>query len=478
MTIDVTDVDEPPDAPAAPSVSATPGSTTSLDVGWTAPPNAGRPPITSYDLQYRVGGGGSFTAGPRDVAGKSATITGLTARMSYQVQVRATNDEGDSDWSAPGTPVNNAPVFSDATLTRSIAENAAENMNIGAAIPAATDADGDSLTYSMEGADAASFAFEASTRQIKAGAALDFESRDSYSVTVRADDGNGGTATIAVTIDVTDVDESVEGLSQGWLTRFGRTVSDNAMRAIEGRWRGERIVNEPSHLTLGGWRVNSSLFGGGADWTGGAESRAERLLETAIRRGGEGGWKLPELRDVLQGSSFSYSGSLDRTDDQGTEGDEPWRWSVWGGVGRTRFDGMDGASSLGGDVSTGTLGADLHRGRWLTGVALSYSKGAGSYRREADEGGLSAELMSVHPFVRYELSERTSFWGVFGYGMGSLTPPAADSDSDPFPRSDDEDGGGWRSWRAVERDGRIRIGDSLGCAGHRDDCGCVGWAIG
>ena len=207
VTIDVTDVDEPPDAPAAPSVSATPGSTTSLDVGWTAPPNAGRPPITSYDLQYRVGGGGSFTAGPRDVAGKSATITGLTARMSYQVQVRATNDEGDSDWSAPGTPVNNAPVFSDATLTRSIAENAAENMNIGAAIPAATDADGDSLTYSMEGADAASFAFEASTRQIKAGAALDFESRDSYSVTVRADDGNGGTATIAVTIDVTDVDE-------------------------------------------------------------------------------------------------------------------------------------------------------------------------------------------------------------------------------------------------------------------------------
>ncbi len=430
VTIDVTDADEPPDAPAAPSVSATPGSTTSLDVGWTAPPNSGRPAISSYDLQYRVGGGGSFTAGPRDVAGTSATIAGLAENTAYQVQVRATNDEGDSDWSAPGMPVNNAPVFSDATLTRSIAENTAENMNIGAAIPAATDADGDSLTYSMEGTDAASFAFDASTRQIKTGAALDFESRDSYSVTVRADDGHGGTATIAVTISVTDVGESVEGMSQGWLTRFGRTVSDNAVRAIEDRWRGERIVREPSHLTLGGWRVNSSLLGGDADRTGGAASRAERLLETVIRRGGQGGWKLPELRDVLQGSSFSYSGSLDRTGDHGAEGDEPWQWSVWGGVGRTRFDGMDGALSLDGDVSTGTLGADLHRGRWLTGVALSYSKGAGSYRREADEGGLSAELTSVHPFVRYELSERTSLWGVLGYGAGKLTPPPSDSDSD------------------------------------------------
>ena len=105
--------------------------------------------------------------------------------------------------------VNAAPAFSAAPQTRSIPENTAAGTNIGAAIPAATDTDGDTLTYSMEGTDAASFNFNASTRQIttKAGVTYDYETKSSYSVTIKADDGNGGTATIAVTINLTDVNE-------------------------------------------------------------------------------------------------------------------------------------------------------------------------------------------------------------------------------------------------------------------------------
>ena len=53
-------------------------------------------------------------------------------------------------------PPNNDPVFTDTTLTRSITENAAANTNVGAVIPAAMDADSsDTLTYTMEGTDAA-----------------------------------------------------------------------------------------------------------------------------------------------------------------------------------------------------------------------------------------------------------------------------------------------------------------------------------
>ena len=76
-----------------------------------------------------------------------------------------------------------APVFSDTTLTRSIAENTPADQNIGAVIPAATDADNDTLEYSLEGTDAASFAFDAATRQIRTTAALDHEGKSSYSVT-------------------------------------------------------------------------------------------------------------------------------------------------------------------------------------------------------------------------------------------------------------------------------------------------------
>ena len=102
VTITVTDVEEPPDRPAAPSVSSVAGNTTSLEVNWTAPSNTG-PDIDDYDLRYREGTSGSWTAGPQNVSGTSATISGLTESTSYQVQVLARNAEGDSPWSLPGS---------------------------------------------------------------------------------------------------------------------------------------------------------------------------------------------------------------------------------------------------------------------------------------------------------------------------------------------------------------------------------------
>ena len=108
VTITITDVNEPPGQPAAPSVSGTSGSTTSLNVSWNAPDNTG-PDIDNYDLQYRQGTSGGFTSGPQNVNGISTTIGSLTANTSYQVQVRATNAEGDSQWSPSGTGSTGSP---------------------------------------------------------------------------------------------------------------------------------------------------------------------------------------------------------------------------------------------------------------------------------------------------------------------------------------------------------------------------------
>ena len=102
VNITLTDVNEPPSTPAAPSVSGTAGSTTSLTVNWSAPTNTG-PDINSYDLQYRQGTSGSFSNGPQNVNGLTTTIPNLSVNTSYQVQVRATNDEGNSPWSPSGT---------------------------------------------------------------------------------------------------------------------------------------------------------------------------------------------------------------------------------------------------------------------------------------------------------------------------------------------------------------------------------------
>ena len=79
--------------------------------------------------------------------------------------------------------------------------------NIGTPV-AAIDADNDPLTYSLSGTDAAAFHILSTSGQLQTnGPALDYETKTSYSVTASVSDGNGGTDSITVTINVTDVNE-------------------------------------------------------------------------------------------------------------------------------------------------------------------------------------------------------------------------------------------------------------------------------
>ena len=103
--------------------------------------------------------------------------------------------------------INVAPVFTDGTTTTlSIAENTAADTNIGSPV-SATDANNDTLTYSLSGTDAASFDIISTTGQLKTKVALDYEAKTSYSVTITVTDGNL-TDTISVSISVTDVNEN------------------------------------------------------------------------------------------------------------------------------------------------------------------------------------------------------------------------------------------------------------------------------
>ena len=92
------------------------------------------------------------------------------------------------------------------STTRSVAENTASGANIGTPV-AAIDADNDPLTYSLSGTDAAAFHILSTSGQLQTRAALDYETKTFYSVTASVSDGKGGTDSITVTINVTDVDE-------------------------------------------------------------------------------------------------------------------------------------------------------------------------------------------------------------------------------------------------------------------------------
>ena len=54
------------------------------------------------------------------------------------------------------------------------------------------------------------FDIESGTGQLRTSAALDHEFRSSYEVTVNVSDNNGGSDSISVTINVTDVNEAPE----------------------------------------------------------------------------------------------------------------------------------------------------------------------------------------------------------------------------------------------------------------------------
>ena len=167
-------------------------------------------------MQFRQGAGGTWADFSHRGAEVATTLTGLTADTEYQARVQAVNGETPSDWSDASDGVktnsesNNAPVFADDEVALEVPENSAAGTDVGDPIPEATDADtGDTLTYSLEGTDAASFDFDASTRQITTGTGVTYnhEGKNTYEVKVKAGDGKGRTDTIDVTIDVTDVDE-------------------------------------------------------------------------------------------------------------------------------------------------------------------------------------------------------------------------------------------------------------------------------
>ena len=113
----------------------------------------------------------------------------------------------------PDDPANSAPKFPDQdadtsgdqsdSTTREVEENTKAGTDFGVEIQA-TDPASDLLIHTLGGDDADSFGINRNNGQLKTKAALNYEEKDTYSVTITATDPSGATDIIAVTINVTD----------------------------------------------------------------------------------------------------------------------------------------------------------------------------------------------------------------------------------------------------------------------------------
>lgn len=125
------------------------------------------------------------------------------------------------------TAVNDPPSINDLQFV--LSENTADSEVLGKV--AATDVDSGTITYAITGGNTNSaFDIDANSGEISVNnsAALNYESITIFSLTVSADDGEGGVSNATITVDLIDVDESpiisTTGLSVSELSSVGTVV--------------------------------------------------------------------------------------------------------------------------------------------------------------------------------------------------------------------------------------------------------------
>ena len=166
-----------------------------------------------------------------------------------------------------------------------------------------------------------------------------------------------------------------------------------------------------------GTLTGNAFPSGDGTLTGNAFPSTDGLSSADMRFGTDrGGFHLPGARDILMNSSFFYSQEA-----EDGAGSGPRRLTAWGETAASRFSGAEDELRLDGEVSTAVMGVDAEWGRWLAGVALSHSAGAGAYAQSGAGGGeIESTLTSVNPYAHYRWSDRTTFWGTLGFGAGGL----------------------------------------------------------
>ena len=170
--------------------------------------------------------------GTVDIAGAtSATYTPVAVVTAIMVTASYTDAESlgvvrtaEAEIAVVGDTRNKAPEFGDqdpdtpgdqtTAASRSVAENSVAGTAVGMTITATdvntgTGPSDDRLTYALSGTDTSSFDVDSSTGQIgvSSGTKLDYETKSTYNVTLTVTDSFGLNDSIAVAINITDMNE-------------------------------------------------------------------------------------------------------------------------------------------------------------------------------------------------------------------------------------------------------------------------------
>ena len=232
----------------------------------------------------------------------------------------------------------------------------------------------------------------------------DSHDEESETFTLTLSNAAGATITDATAIGTIENDDP---MPHAWLSRFGRTIATQAIDAIGERMEGGRTA----HVTVGGTQLDTrgNLI---EPEEGGRPPFFADDFES-VRWNPTGRTQSMTTRDLLLGSSFKLSA--------GGENDAA-TWTGWGHFATGGFEADVDGTRLDGDVTTGFLGADVGRDRWLVGIALSFTEGDGDFAlmRGDDKGEVDSSLTALYPYAKLGVNEKVDVWGLLGFGSGEL----------------------------------------------------------
>ncbi len=391
----------------------------------------------------------------------------VRAGSPSSVTVTIADDDGGGGGGGGGGGTNRPPAVSASCDPCAVAPGGEVRLTA-----TATDPDGDTLAYAWSaprGSFAGATDGAAARWTAPAGAG-------GYTIRVRVSDGRGGSASVSVAVVVTArdpgglaatqtfavgvgnrivrvaVEETLAAMARSHLASARMTLGRRVGPGRPGRGSrltvmgrsvplGKSAAREAAEALLAGWAGSRVLSGGGL-----AEARrtAERRLAdwaAGAARGPDGPAAPPDLAaslglnglgglggDAPMGGTefvFAWGGGGDGSQE---EADGGGGWQLWGqGDIQTFVGGPAAERRYEGDVRTGYVGLDRALGtRWLAGVAVSRSEGAGDWRAGSASGRLATGLTAVHPYLRWS-DGATSAWAMAGGGRGTAENTRAGS---------------------------------------------------
>ena len=266
--------------------------------------------------------------------------------------------------------------------------------------------DGDDLTLAVEVDDTtvATVALDSMMLTVSAVAS------GTATLTVTATDTHD--ASVSTTASITVSDSELKAVGVNALAGFGRSVLAGVSSSVGGRLLSESDLSYGSLTALGStdddpnastaWadsRLNPSLVAQQSGWGSFDENESDVPMAS---------YSADDMLYSLLGDKFFLN--------LGALGD-PMYYSIWGSFSTNSFEG----AAYEGDANGFFVGADLTlNGQWTFGLAYGNNSGEADYTFGTASRKMENSLNTILPYIRVTPSERTTIYGVIGFGSGEM----------------------------------------------------------